>query len=115
MTPPPLPQLCTYLMDGLLPNQKANGNIRILYSLKHKHSKKKTFFYEKILVVQWTSINQEPNSMSVMLCTGATFVKKNYFLVARIVSFDTVGLHLITFRILQPYPSKDILTLMTLL
>ena len=53
--------------------------------------------------------------MSVMLCTGATFVKKNSCLVARIVSFDTVGLHLLTFRILEPYPSKDILTLMILL
>ena len=53
--------------------------------------------------------------MSVMLCTGATFVKKNSCLVARIVSFDTVGLHLLTFRILEPYPSKDILTLMALL
>ena len=45
--------------------------------------------------------------MSVMLCTGATFVKKNC-LTARIVLFDTVGLHLPTFRILEPYPSKDI-------
>ena len=63
-----------------------------------------------------SSINQKPNStMSVMLCTGATFVKKNSCLVARIVSFDTVGLHLLTFRILEPYPSKDILTLMVLL
>ena len=40
--------------------------------------------------------------MSVMLCTGPTF------LVARTVSFDTAGLHLFTFRILEPYPSKDI-------
>ena len=46
--------------------------------------------------------------MSVMLCTGATFVKTNSYLVARIVPFDTVGLHLLTFRILEPYPSKDI-------
>ena len=46
--------------------------------------------------------------MSVMLLTGATFVKKNSCLVARIVSFDTAGLHLLTFRILEPYPSKDI-------
>ena len=46
--------------------------------------------------------------MSVMLCAGATFVKKNCCLVARIVSFDTVGLHLLTFRILEPYPSKHI-------
>ena len=46
--------------------------------------------------------------MSVMLCTGATFVKKNSFLVARIGSFDTAGLDLLTFRILESYPSKDI-------
>ena len=46
--------------------------------------------------------------MSVMLCTGATFVKENSCLVARIVSFDTAGLHLLTFRILEPYSSKDI-------
>ena len=41
-------------------------------------------------------------------CTGATFVKKNSCLVTREVSFDTAGLHLLTFRILEPYPSKDI-------
>ena len=46
--------------------------------------------------------------MSVILCTGATFVKKNPCLVARIISFDAVGLHLLAFRILEPYPSKDI-------
>ena len=46
--------------------------------------------------------------MSVMFCTGATFVKKNSCLVARIVSFDNAGLNLLTFRILEPYPSKDI-------
>ena len=46
--------------------------------------------------------------MSVMLCTGATFVKKYSCLVAKIVSFDTAGLHLLAFRILEPYPSKDI-------
>ena len=46
--------------------------------------------------------------MSVMLCKGATFVKKIPCLVARIVSFDTVGLHLLTFRILEPYSIKDI-------
>ena len=40
-----------------------------------------------------------------MLCTG---VKKNFCLVARIISFDTAGLHLLTFRILDPYLSKDI-------
>ena len=52
--------------------------------------------------------------MSVMLCTGAPFVKKNSCLVSRIVSFDTVGLHLLTFRILEPYPFKDILIAMAL-
>ena len=46
--------------------------------------------------------------MSVMFRTGATFVKKNFCLVARIVPFDTVGLHLLTFHILEPYPSRDI-------
>ena len=66
--------------------------------------------------IPWSSINQKPNStMSVMLCARATFAKKNSYLVARIVSFNTVGLHLLTFRILEPYPSKDILTLVVLL
>ena len=46
--------------------------------------------------------------MSVMPCMGATFVKKNSSLVPRIVSFDIADLHLFTFRILEPYPSKDI-------
>ena len=46
--------------------------------------------------------------MLVMLCTGATFVSENSCLVARTILFDTVGLHLLTFRILEPYPSKDI-------
>ena len=58
-----------------------------------------------------SSINKKPNStMSVMLCTGATFVKKNsrFARIVRIVPFDTVGLHLHTFRILEPFPSKDI-------
>ena len=39
-----------------------------------------------------------------------TLVKKNYCLIARIVSFDTVGQHLLTFRILDPYPSEDNIT-----
>ena len=35
---------------------------------------------------QGSSINQKHNStMSVILCAGATFVKKNYCLVTRIV------------------------------
>ena len=38
-----------------------------------------------------SSINEKPYSaMSVVLCAGATFVKKNSCIVARIVSFDTV-------------------------
>ena len=45
--------------------------------------------------------------MSVMLCAGATFERKNSCLVDRIVPFDAVGLHLLTFRILKPYLSKD--------
>ena len=46
--------------------------------------------------------------MLVMLCTGATFVKKNSCIAARIVSFDTTDLLLLTFGILEPYLSKDI-------
>ena len=45
--------------------------------------------------------------MSVILSTGATFVKKNSCLIARIVLFDTAGLHLLTFRNVEPCPSKD--------
>ena len=59
--------------------------------------------------IKASSINKKPNStMSVMLCTGAIFVKKKSCLVARIVPFDTVGLHLLTFRLLELYPFKDI-------
>ena len=40
--------------------------------------------------IKGSSINKKANStMSVMLCTGFTFVKKISCLVARIVSFDT--------------------------
>ena len=53
--------------------------------------------------IEESSINQKSNyAMSVMLCVGATFVKKNSCLVARIVSFDIAGLHLLTFCILEP-------------
>ena len=51
--------------------------------------------------------------MSVMLFTGATLVKKNFCLVARIVSCDTVGLHLLTFRILEPYTDPNIMDLIS--
>ena len=52
--------------------------------------------------IQERNINQKfNNKMSAILCTGATFVKKNYFLVAKILLFDTAGLHLLTFRILE--------------
>ena len=33
--------------------------------------------------------------MLIILSTGATFIKKNSCVVARIVSFDTAGLHLL--------------------
>ena len=59
--------------------------------------------------IKGSSINKKPSStMSVMLCAGATFTKENSCFVTRIVPFDTVDLHLLTFRILEPYPSKDI-------
>ena len=58
------------------------------------------FLYEKMSgSVGWnkhsgeSSINQNSNNtISVTLCTGATFVKENPCLAARIVSFDTAGL-----------------------
>ena len=59
--------------------------------------------------IQGSSNNQKPNSaMSVTLLTGAAFVKKNSCLVTAIVLFGTVGLHVLTFRILEPYTSKYI-------
>ena len=58
--------------------------------------------------IQGHSINQKSNStMSFMIFTSTTFVKKNSCLVARITLFDTVRLHLLTFGILEPYTSKD--------
>ena len=47
--------------------------------------------------------------MQCQLCFAREllFLKKNPCIVARIVSFDTAGLHLLTFRILELYPSKD--------
>ena len=114
MTPLHSPHLLKYLMDGLPLNRKTNKNIGISNSLKYKHSKKKSLRKKYMIVqdeinLQEISINQKPNStMSVMLCAGATFVNKKLCLVARIVSFDTVGLYLLTFHILEPYLSKDI-------
>ena len=59
--------------------------------------------------IKGSSINQKSNStMSAMLCMGATFVKKDSYLVARIVPYYTVVLHLPTFHILEPYSSNDI-------
>ena len=80
-------------MHGLFLNQKTNKNIRISYSQKYNHSKKKVL-YEKTNdrgAILESSINEKPRSaMSVMLCARTTFVKKNSSLVARIVSFGTV-------------------------
>ena len=47
-------------------------------------------------------IKKTNNKMSVMLCAGVTFVKRNIYLVARIVSVDTASLNLLTFQILEP-------------
>ena len=46
--------------------------------------------------------------MPFVLCNGATSIKENCCLATRIVSFDTAGLHLLTFRILESNPFKDI-------
>ena len=56
-----------------------------------------------------SSINQKfNNTVSVIPRMGATFVKRNSFLVTRIFSSYTVGLHRLTLLILEPYPFKDI-------
>ena len=100
--PPPFLQLRTYLMDGLFLNQKTNNNIWISSSLKFNHSKKEYILYEK------NKINRTNSTVSVMLHRGTNFAKKNACLVARIVPYYTAGRHLLTFHILEPYPSKDI-------
>ena len=75
-------------MNGLFLNQKTNKSIRISYSLKYKHWKK--IIYGKINdSVAWNKHSWEQYYWK-LLCKGATFVKKNSCLVARIVSFDTV-------------------------
>ena len=59
--------------------------------------------------IQESSINKKSNNtMSIILSTGVTFVKKNFCLVARIVSFDTAGLHLLTCHILELHLPSDI-------
>ena len=59
--------------------------------------------------IKGSSINKKSNStMSVMLCTGPTLVKKNSCLVAGIVPYYTEVLHLLTFYVLEPHSSKDI-------
>ena len=49
--------------------------------------------------IQGNRANQKfNNTMSVMLCRGATFVKKNSYLVVRVVSLSTAGLRVLTFH-----------------
>ena len=101
--PPPLfLHLCTYFMDGLFFNQKSNNNIRIWYSLKYKHSKKEYLLYEKIKSKNKSIVQCQ------LFCVRANFAKKSSCLVLRILSYDTADLHLLTFHILEPFPSKDI-------
>ena len=91
----PIPQqLRSYLTDDPFLNQKTHKDIQISYSLKYKHSKKEI------------SLRKNPIMLSVMLCMGATFLEENSCLVARIATFDTATLHLLTFHILEPHSSK---------
>ena len=50
MTPPFSRQLRTYLIDGPFLNQKTYKDIRILYSLKYKRSKKSISLRKKMLL-----------------------------------------------------------------
>ena len=75
-------------MDGLFLNQKTNKNIRISYSLKYKHSKKKYLQKKKKkMIMQYeiniprSSINEKPNSMSVSYALyGVYFCKEKLML-----------------------------------
>ena len=68
---------------------------------------KNKFLYEKLNGREgWNKYSNI--TISVMSCTVATFVRKNSGLLARKVSFDTAGLHLLTSQTLEPYLSKDI-------
>ena len=100
--PPPFLEWRTFLMDGIFLNEKTNDNIRISYSPKYKHPKKEYILYKK------KTKKKTSSKISVMLCTGANFAKKNSCLVAIIVPYYTAGLHLLTFHILEPYLFKDI-------
>ena len=92
------------------------------YCIHWNRNIQKKFFFKKINdIVEWNNIQgavlikKSNSAMSILLCKGANFVKKNSWLVAGIVSFDTVGLYLLTFCILESYPHKDILTLIAFL
>ena len=55
-------------------------------------------YYE--INIQASSINQKSNNtVSVILCMKATFIKENSGLVASIVAFDTACLHLLNLHI----------------
>ena len=59
--------------------------------------------------IQESSVHQKSNNtMSVILCTRATSVKKNSCLVVRIVLLNSLGLHLLALRILETHLYKDI-------
>ena len=116
MTPSPSlfsRQLCVYVIDGLFLNQKTKTfQYRIQWNINIRTNK---FLYEKIygvldeINIQKRGINQKSNNaMPVVLCNGATSIKENCCLATRIVSFHTAGLHLLTFRILESNPFKDI-------
>ena len=98
MTPPPFPQLRTYLINGLFLNQKTNNNIRISKSLKIKHSKKNKFFKSHtrpkifhlmsvtffhingIIIVDFKSYLSQCFYVSQMLKYDGNIVVKNVFL-----------------------------------
>ena len=100
-------QLRMYLVDSHFLNQ---NYIKALmsYSLKCKYSRKyiskrKSKWYCRM---KWTFRKAALINNLIIQCTKATFVKASSCLVARIVSFDNAGLHLLTYRILEPYPTK---------
>ena len=100
-------QLSTYLIDVAFPDQKKYNDIWISYLLRYKFGQINFFVKKKMVLqieinIQKSNINQKSsNTKWLMLWIGATFVKKNYYLVARIASFDTAGLHPLNLHILE--------------
>ena len=113
----PSPPVCTCTYFGWPPSVPSVAHVLNGWPIcqpknKQQHSNivftETQTFEKRIYSLRKNKIKKPNSTMSVMLCTGAIFAKKNSCLVARIVPYYTAGLHLLNFHILESYPSKDI-------